>query len=34
MRELLIRRTGRFPYYAIRTVLVFAEVRPVRLDPR
>lgn len=34
MKELLIKRTGTFGYYAIRTVLLFAEVRPVRLDPR
>jgi hypothetical protein len=34
MKELLIERTGTFGYYAIRTVLLFAEVKPVRLDPR
>jgi hypothetical protein len=34
MRELLVQRTGSFGYYAIRTMLLFAEVRPVRLDPR
>jgi hypothetical protein len=34
MRELLIQRTGLFRYYAIRTILLFAEVKPVRLDPR
>jgi len=34
MKELLIARTGTFRYYAIRTVLLFAEVKPVRLDPR
>ncbi|MEN8182620.1 MAG: hypothetical protein ABFS46_08805 [Myxococcota bacterium] len=34
MKELLIKRTGTFGYYAIRTVLLFAEVKPVRLDPR
>ncbi len=34
MKELLIQRTGPFGYYAIRTVLLFAEVKPVRLDPR
>jgi len=34
MRELLIDRTGIFGYYAIRTLLLFAEVKPVRLDPR
>jgi hypothetical protein len=34
MKELLIARVGTFRYYAIRTVLLFAEVKPVRLDPR
>jgi hypothetical protein len=34
MKKLLIERSGTFGYYAIRTVLLFAEVRPVRLDPR
>jgi hypothetical protein len=34
MKELLIERSGTFGYYAIRTVLLFAEVKPVRLDPR
>jgi hypothetical protein len=34
MKQLLIERTGRFGYYAIRTILLFAEVKPVRLDPR
>ena len=34
MKELLIKRTGTFGYYTIRTVLLFAEVKPVRLDPR
>jgi hypothetical protein len=34
MKELLIERTGTFGYYAIRTLLLFAEVKPVRLDPR
>lgn len=34
MKDLLIERTGTFRYYAIRTVLLFAEVKPVRLDPR
>lgn len=34
MKELLIKRTGTAGYYAIRTVLLFAEVKPVRLDPR
>jgi hypothetical protein len=34
MKELLIARTGTFGYYAIRTLLLFAEVKPVHLDPR
>lgn len=34
MKRLLIERTGTFGYYAIRTLLLFAEVKPVRLDPR
>jgi hypothetical protein len=34
MKKLLIARTGTFGYYAIRTILLFAEVKPVRLDPR
>jgi hypothetical protein len=34
MKGLLMKRTGTFGYYAIRTVLRFAEVKPVRLDPR
>lgn len=34
MKELLMARVGTFGYYAIRTVLLFAEVKPVRLDPR
>jgi hypothetical protein len=34
MKQLLIARTGTFGYYAIRTILLFAEVKPVRLDPR
>jgi hypothetical protein len=34
MKELLIEGTGTFGYYAIRTLLLFAEVKPVRLDPR
>lgn len=34
MKGLLIQRAGSFGYFAIRAVLLFAEVRPVRLDPR
>ncbi len=34
MKEMLIARTGTFRYYLIRTVLLFAEIKPVRLDPR
>jgi hypothetical protein len=34
MKELLIERNGSLGYYAIRTLLLFAEVKPVRLDPR
>jgi hypothetical protein len=34
MKELLIQRNGAVGYYAIRAVLLFAEVKPVRLDPR
>ncbi len=34
MKALLIERTGTFGYYAIRTLLLFAEVKPVRLDAR
>jgi hypothetical protein len=34
MKELLIQRTGTSGYYAIGTLLLFAEVEPVRLDPR
>ena len=28
------KRTGEVGYYVIRAILLFAEVRPVRLDPR
>jgi hypothetical protein len=34
IKGLLIERVGTVGYYAIRTVLLFAEVKPVRLDPR
>lgn len=33
MREMLEERTGVVGYYAIRTFLLFADVKPVRLDP-
>lgn len=33
MREMLIERTGLVRFYLIRTFLLFAEVKPVRLDP-
>ena len=34
MTRLLKQRTGPVRFYAIRTVLLFAEIKPVRLDPR
>lgn len=34
MRSLIRRRTGVVGFYAIRTFLLFAEIKPVRLDPR
>jgi hypothetical protein len=34
MRALLKRRTGVVGFYAIRTFLLFADIKPVRLDPR
>lgn len=34
MVGLLKERTGTAGFYAIRAVLLFAEVKPVRLDPR
>ena len=34
MKELLIARSGTIRYYVIRAILLFAEVKPVRLDPR
>ena len=33
MREMLIERVGFAGFYLIRTVLLFADVKPVRLDP-
>jgi hypothetical protein len=33
MRALLKQRVGVVGYYAIRTFLLFADVKPVRLDP-
>jgi hypothetical protein len=32
--ELMKQRTGALPFYMIRTLLLFADVKPVRLDPR
>jgi hypothetical protein len=34
MRRLIEARVGRAGFHAIRAVLLFAEVKPVRLDPR
>jgi hypothetical protein len=34
MKALMVKRTGPFRYSAIRTVLLFAEIEPARLDPR
>jgi hypothetical protein len=34
IETLLKRRTGAVRYYLIRTLLLFADVKPVRLDPR
>jgi hypothetical protein len=34
MREMLIARVGVVRFYLIRTFLLFADVKPVRLDPR
>jgi hypothetical protein len=34
VKGLLKRRAGALRYYAIRTLLLFADVKPVRLDPR
>ncbi len=34
MRRLLKEHTGAFRFYLIRTLLLFADIKPVRLDPR
>jgi len=34
IEQLLKQRAGAFRYYLIRTLLLFADVKPVRLDPR
>ena len=34
IQELLIERAGAARYYLIRTFLLFADTKPVRLDPR
>lgn len=34
VRQLIEERVGVAGYYAIRTFLLFAEIKPVRLDPR
>jgi hypothetical protein len=34
LRALLKERVGTVGFYAIRTLLLFAEIKPVRLDPR
>lgn len=34
LRALLMERLGPVRFYAIRTFLLFAEIKPVRLDPR
>ena len=34
VRELLEERAGTARFYVIRALLLFAEIRPVRLDPR
>ena len=34
IRELLIARAGAVRFALIRTVLLFADIKPVRLDPR
>lgn len=33
LREVIMRRTGIAGYYAIRTLLLFAPIKPVRLEP-
>jgi hypothetical protein len=34
IRELMKQRAGAFRFYLIRTLLLFADMKPVRLDPR
>jgi hypothetical protein len=34
VKQLLKERVGSFRFYLIRTLLLFADVKPVRLDPR
>ena len=34
MRALLKQRTGSVGFHAVRTFLLFADIKPVRLDPR
>jgi len=34
VKDLLRQRVGAFRFYLIRTLLLFADVKPVRLDPR
>jgi hypothetical protein len=34
IRALIVERVGLLGFYAIRTFLLFAEIKPVRLDPR
>lgn len=34
VRDLIKEEVGTVGYYAIRTFLLFAEIKPVRLDPR
>jgi hypothetical protein len=34
IRELMKQRAGALRFYAIRTLLLFADMKPVRLDPR
>jgi hypothetical protein len=34
VRDLLKQRAGAFRFYLIRTLLLYADIKPVRLDPR
>ena len=34
IKNLMKQRAGAFRFYTIRTLLLFADVKPVRLDPR